>query len=258
MRLPVSIQLFSFRDDLEKDAKAVFTALSEMGYEGIEPYGGKDLYGYTPEEFKALMDELGLKVPGAHISYESLMRDADDVLAFHRDLGCKYLAIPYMLPENLPGCEGYKDVPANLTMLCKKAKEYGITLCYHNHETEFKTVDGKYIMDHFLDDAPLLKAEFDTAWIAVMNVDPTEYILGHMGRVGVIHLKDYYREKEVTEGRGELRPVGYGIQRIPHIIDAAKQAGAEWIVVEQDTASFGLSNLECAKMSIEYLKWINK
>ncbi|MBQ7836969.1 MAG: sugar phosphate isomerase/epimerase [Clostridia bacterium] len=258
MRLPVSIQLFSFRDDLENDARSVFKALSEMGYEGIEPYGGKDLYGYSLEEFKSMMDELGLKVPSAHITYDTLMRDPDDTLSFHKALGCQYLAIPFMVPEKLPGGSEYEGVAENIDMLCSKAQEYGITLCYHNHEGEFKKIGDKYIMDLLLEDIPALKAEFDTAWMAVMNQDPAEYMLKYKGRCGVVHIKDFYREKDVTEGRGELRPVGYGIQKMPHVIDAAKEAGAAWLVVEQDNAAFGLSNLECAKMSIEYLKWINR
>ena len=33
-------------------------------------------------------------------------------------------------------------------------------------------------------------------------------------------------------------------------------AGASWVVVEQDSPSMGLTPIECAKTSIEYLKTI--
>ncbi len=256
MAFPVSIQLFSLRDDLEKDARATLTALKDMGYDGVEPYGGKDLYGFTPEEFIEFMNEIDLKVPSAHISLETLLEDTDGTLAFHKALGCKYLAMPYMLPEKLPGGEKHEGVYEDIQMVCEKAKEYGIQICFHNHETEFHMFEDKYIMEHIMDGVPSLKAEYDTAWIAVMNIDPVEYINANADRCALIHLKDYYRKKEITEGRGELRPVGYGIQRIPHILDAAEAAGVEWIVVEQDTAAFGKTNLECAKMSIDYLRQI--
>jgi len=256
MAFPVSIQLFSLREDLEKDPRATLTALKEMGYDGIEPYGGKDLYGFSPEEFIDFMNEIGLKVPSAHISFETLLNDTDDTLSFHKALGCKYLAIPYMLPSKLPGGEEHEGVFEQMQMVCEKAAEYGIQLCFHNHETEFHPYGDTFLMNYIMDNVPSLKAEYDTAWIAVMNVDPVEYIKANADRCALIHLKDYYRKKEIKEGRGELRPVGYGIQNIPHLLDAAKDAGVEWIVVEQDVASFGKSNLECAKMSIDYIKMI--
>ena len=52
----------------------------------------------------------------------------------------------------------------------------------------------------------------------------------------------------------ELRPVGFGIQNIPAILEAAKAANSEWVVVEQDTPSMGLSPMECAKKSLDYIK----
>ena len=52
----------------------------------------------------------------------------------------------------------------------------------------------------------------------------------------------------------ELRPVGYGVQDVAAIIAAAAAAGAEAIIVEQDQPSLGKTPMECAKMSIDYIK----
>lgn len=252
----ISIQLYSLREELEKDARGTLTALKEMGFDGVEPYGGKDLYGFSTDEFISFMNELGLLIPSAHISYETLMEDTDGTLAFHRELGCKYLAIPYLAPEKLPGGEACEGIVDNIQMLCERAKEYDIQLCFHNHEAEFKMLDGKFVMEHLMDGAPSLKAEYDTAWVRVMNVDPVEYIKKNADKCAILHLKDFYRKKEITEGRGEFRPLGYGIQNIPYILDAASEIGVEWLVIEQDEPAFGKTALECAKMSIDYLKTI--
>ena len=65
-------------------------------------------------------------------------------------------------------------------------------------------------------------------------------------------------EKKAAENQAfELRPVGYGVQDFPAILNAAKEAGTKWIIVEQDRATMGKTPLECAKMSIDYLKTIN-
>ena len=54
----------------------------------------------------------------------------------------------------------------------------------------------------------------------------------------------------------ELRPVGSGKQDFPAILAAAEKAGAEWVIVEQDNPSMGLTPLECAAKSRAYLKTI--
>ena len=53
-------------------------------------------------------------------------------------------------------------------------------------------------------------------------------------------------------------PVGYGVQDMPAIVEACKDAGSEWLIIEQDDPSMGKTPLECIKLSIDYLKTINK
>ena len=50
--------------------------------------------------------------------------------------------------------------------------------------------------------------------------------------------------------------MGYGKQDFPSILAAAEDAGAGWVVVEQDSPALDKTPLECAKMSIDYLKSI--
>ena len=48
------------------------------------------------------------------------------------------------------------------------------------------------------------------------------------------------------------------MQDFPDILEACKKAGTAWVVVEQDMPSMGKTPMECAKMSIDYLRTINK
>ena len=61
-------------------------------------------------------------------------------------------------------------------------------------------------------------------------------------------------KKEDPSGKFEFRPVGYGLQDVPSIVAAADEAGSEWFVVEQDGPSMNRTSMECAEMSIRYLK----
>ena len=89
----------------------------------------------------------------------------------------------------------------------------------------------------------------------------------------VVHLKDYVGGKSdnmyeligiESDGKTadtkafEFRPVGYGCQKFEGIFEAAKNSGASWVIVEQDSPSMGLSPIECAEKSINYVKSINK
>ena len=180
------------------------------------------------------------------------------------------------LAEDLrPGTPGFSEVVKNADMLGKIAKELGMTLLYHNHDFEFDKVDGKYALDILYDTVPadILQTELDTCWVKVGGEDPASYITKYSGRTPVVHLKDYVGGKSdnmyeligiESDGKApdakafEFRPVGYGCQKFEGIFEAAKNSGAKWVIVEQDSPSMGLSPLECAKKSIDYVKTINK
>jgi sugar phosphate isomerase/epimerase len=107
-------------------------------------------------------------------------------------------------------------------------------------------------------------------WVNVGGENPSEYLLKYTGRSPVVHLKDFVGEKsknmyeligiekkpEADAQKFEFRPVGYGKQDFPAILEAAKKAGAYWVVVEQDKASMGLTPMESIAKSREYLKTV--
>ena len=64
-------------------------------------------------------------------------------------------------------------------------------------------------------------------------------------------------KKKEVKSTFEFRPLGYGKQDIQSIVDAAKDAGAGWVVAEMDSPSMGLTPMECMKKSIEYMQNIN-
>ena len=52
-KFKIALQLYTVRDDLEKDFKATLLKVKEMGYEGVEFAG---LYGHSADEVKAMCD----------------------------------------------------------------------------------------------------------------------------------------------------------------------------------------------------------
>ena len=269
MAFPVAVQLYSVRKDASADLRATLEQVKAMGYDGVEFAG---LHGNSPADIKKMCEEIGLVPISAHVPYRDMVADPEGVLSQYATIGCKFVVVPYLIEEDRPGTEGFPEVIKNVKVIGEVAKKLGMTLLYHNHDFEFLKLDGKYALDILYDEvsAELLQTELDTCWVNVGGEVPADYIRKYSGRAPVVHLKDFYGDKsdDMYELIGiekkapkkpsnfEFRPVGSGIQDFPAILAAAKDAGAEWVVVEQDNPSMGLTPMECIAKSREYLKTI--
>lgn len=173
------------------------------------------------------------------------------------------MEVPWKLSE-----PWLRSVVKRIQKISENCRKRGMQLLYHNHDFEFQKVDGKYILDWIYDltRGEELQTELDTYWIRVGGEEPAVYVRKYTGRSPVVHLKDYVGQK--TEninsliGNGEeketrtllqLRPVGYCCQDVATLVQAAVNAGAQWVIVEQDNPSMDKDSLGCAKMSTEYL-----
>ena len=264
MNLPIALQIYSVRDDAAADFAGTLKKVKEMGYDGVEFAG---LYGCSPAEVKKLCEEIGLVPVSAHVPFVDMMKNPD-LLKEYKEIGCQFVVIPYLTEEYRPGNPKFAEVIGGAKLLAVKAKEVGLKLCYHNHDFEFKKVDGEYAIDILYREVPELMPQFDCCWVSVGGEKPVDYIRKYAGRQEILHLKDYVGTKSAnmyeligidegkkrTDGPFEFRPVGYGVQNFPEILDAAEEVGIKWVVVEQDRPSMEKTPLECAKMSVDYLR----
>ena len=269
MSFPVALQVYSVRDNANANLYATLKEIKKMGYDGVEFAG---LYGHKPEEVRDMCADIGLVPISAHVPYRDMVADPEGVLSQYATIGCKYVAVPYLVSEDRPGTDKFPEVVKNVAMLGAVANKLGMTLLYHNHDFEFITLDGKYALDILYEEVPadLLQTELDMCWVNVGGEEPSEYLLKYSGRSPVVHLKDFAGDKsdDMYELIGiekkapkrpsnfEFRPVGSGKQDFPKILKAAEQAGSSWVVVEQDNPSMGLTPMECAAKSRAYLKSI--
>ena len=267
MALPVAVQVYSVRDNAKENLRATLEQIKKIGYDGVEFAG---LYGNSPEDIKAMCDEIGLVPISAHVPYLDMIKDPEGVLSQYATIGCRFVAVPYLTEEYRPGQDKFAEVIENVKMLGAVAKKLGMQLLYHNHDFEFLKLDGKYALDILYDEVPadLLQTELDVCWVNVGGEVPADYIRKYSGRAPVVHLKDFYGEKSEDmyeligidkaapkrPGNFEFRPVGSGVNDFPAILAAAEDAGAQWVVVEQDKATMGLTPMESITKSREYLR----
>lgn len=271
-RFKVGLQLYSIREEMEKDMDKALARVKEMGYDYVEFAG---YFGKSAEEVRTLLDKHGLECISVHQTYDVFLEDEKASIDYLKTIGAKYCAVPWMGIEKHKGSDVFEQTVEEFNKVGKALKANGITTLYHNHDFEFNKFEGKYLLDWLYETIPadILETEIDTCWVHYAGLNPAEYLLKYSGRAPIVHLKDFVCKNlaqgpvyDLIDSDGnsnnagsqedngfEFRPVGSGIQSFPDILDAAEKAGAEYVIVEQDQWYDG-DALECAKTSRDYLK----
>jgi len=268
-KFPIALQLYSVRDDMEKDFEGTLKKVKALGYDGVEFAG---LFDNSPEDVKRMCADIGLTPISAHVPFADMM-EKPALIDDYAKIGCEFVVIPYLTEEYRPGNERFGEVIEGARVLGEKANSLGMTLAYHNHDFEFTKLGEDYAIDILYREVPasLLQAEFDSCWVSVGGENPADYVTKYAGRVNILHLKDYSgsksenmyaligideNEEKAAKGDFEFRPVGSGKLNFTEILCAAEKAGTKWVVVEQDEPSMGLTPIQCAEKSIGHLKGI--
>lgn len=247
--MKLAMQMYSVRDAAEADFPATARALKEMGYDGVELAG---TYGMTPTQVKAVLDEVGLSLVSAHLGAD-LMWD-DQLMADYAATGMRYIAIPWFHKPTDP--EFLADNMLKIRELGQRCKGFGLQMGYHNHDFELATVpgDGRCALEAYYEEIPAdtLVTQLDLAWVRAGGKDPVAFLRRYPDRAPTVHIKDYVG----TFGEADfaLCPVGCGQQDLPGLVTAARDMGCQWLIVEQDHASEGKTQMECAAISAQNLK----
>lgn len=265
--LSPAYQLYSAREDASNDLEGVLDQLSRMGYEGVEFAG---FFEKTAKEVRKMLKHTGLKAVSSHVPLQQIRDDMQSVLDYHEELECGCIAVPYLAEEDRPGQPGFARVLETLYTFGRQCKKRGIVLLYHNHDFEFAQISGMTALDFLYAAVPasVLKCELDTCWIRYAGADPADYLRRYAERCPVVHLKDYVgdpggpapyallgQDAPAREDGGQpflFKPLGGGCQDIPALVEAAREAGTRWLVVEQDESPERPA-LEDARLSAEHL-----
>lgn len=257
--LPVGIQPYTVRNDLQADFMGTLRKLAAMGYREIEVSGGEeygDFFGRKAAEVKKALDESGLRAPSCHFGAPK------DDAGWARNLEDAHtLGLEYVLSttrrEWRDSADGWKRTGEFFNHLAEQARAAGFGFAYHNHNWEYRLVEGVMGYDRMLaaSDPKLVKMEMDCFWTVFAGQDPAAYMKRYPGRIVMLHIKDLKKGFAPTTGHFEGNPfaeVGSGVIDWTRVFQAAKQAGVKHYYVEQD--NWDRPSLESARMSIEYLK----
>lgn len=248
VKISIALQLYSIREDCARDLPGTLDAVAEMGYEGVEFAG---YYGRSSGELRKMLDRLGLRAAGTHISVDALLGNAlQETVKFNRIMGNRFLIVPWVPEEMRATRAKWLETAQFLSDVAKKIKSEGMRVGYHNHAFEFQPMDGEMPWDILFGAADTdVVMQLDTANAMQGGISADE-VLGtvrrYPGRAATVHLKEFSsKNKYALLGEGEMK-----WQEFFSLCETV--GGTEWYVVEQE--SFPFAPIECAKRCLENLR----
>ncbi len=259
-----ALQLYSVRDDMGEDPLAALTKLANMGYTHVEHanYVDHKFYGWTPREFKTVLDDLGLKMPSGHtvLAANHWDEQQDDFTDDWKKLvdnaafmGQEYVVSPWLddaLRQSYDDLMRFMEVFNKCGELCKKS---GMRFGYHNHDFEFsETLDGEIIFDLMMKntDADKVVMQLDMGNMYIAGALAKDVLGDYPGRYDNIHVKDMV-QKEGGDGF-ESTVLGQGLVGAREVTDMARDMGTKLFVIEQE-AYQGKTPMECMEENLEII-----
>ncbi len=240
-------QLYTVREFTQDEASFddAMARIAAIGYTAVQV----SAVGPIPvARIRARCDKYNLRIAVTHTDPQRIRTQTDQVIAEHQVLGAHHIGIGSMPPMYRGDATGVDRFIRDFTPAAERIAAAGLKLHYHNHDFEFARPDGQLLLQRIADGfaADRLGFILDTFWVQAGGGDPAWWIRHLSGRVEVVHLKDMAYD----EGR-VMTPVGEGNMNFAAILDACRDAGTEWLMVEQDTCVG--SPFDCLQSSFRYL-----
>lgn len=223
------LALYTIRDLMGKDPSAALAGAAAIGYDWVEAadHSDRKFYGLSPKEFGKLVKKAGMEAVSSHSqirpeNHEQMIEDAAEA-------GMNYIMLPSLPEDWSSSLDGYQRAADFFNKAGERCKKAGITFGFHNHQIEFKEINGRVPYDLLLEntDPKLVTFELDIAWITAAGKDPVAYFKKYPGRFEVWHMKDLTPDKlDAT--------LGEGIIDFKPILAEAKTSGMKYWFLEQD------------------------
>ena len=250
-KIPVGIEMYSVRNEMDKNIFEPVKAVAKMGYEGVEFYGPYMSWTIDQaKEMRKLMDDLKIKCYSTHNGSDSFT-DAkiSKAIELNNILGSQYIVMASA--GRVTGVDGWKKVAETLSTSAEKVKSAGLKVGFHNHATEWKEVDGQKPIEILAKNTPkYVMMQLDVGTCVESGNDPVAWINANPGRINTIHCKDWSKDK------GYKVLFGDGASPWKAIFKAAeKKGGIEYYLIEQE--GYDLPPYEVAEKCLVSFKKIH-
>lgn len=237
-RVPVGVELYSVRDQLKQDLMGTVRQVAKLGYEGVEFYS--PYFDWTTayaKDVRKLLDDVGMKCFSTHNSARSY-DDANiaKAIELNQIIGSKFI-IMASAGGRVNDLDGWKRVAERLTQGAEKMKSAGMRAGFHNHELEFKPINGTRPVEVLAKNTPKdVVLQLDIGTCIDAGSDPVAWIKQNPGRIVSMHCKDW---APGGEDKGYKVLFGEGVAPWKKIFEAAeKTGGIEYYLIEQEGSRF--------------------
>jgi sugar phosphate isomerase/epimerase len=248
--VPVGLELYSVRGDLAKDLLGTVAAVGAMGYRVVEFYA--PYLEWTPETAKSVrkaLDDSGLVCWSTHNNGPSFTPEGlKKAIELNQIIGSKYLIMASA--PRVSGIDGWKALGDQLTVVSEQLKPHGMATGYHNHQVEWRPVDGRRPMDVIAASTPKdVVLQFDVGTCLEVGADPIAWISANPGRIKSVHCKDW------APGAGYNVAFGEGEAPWKRIFDAVETTGGvEYYLIEQETGATNGGELAMVRRCLDTWK----
>ena len=251
------IQLWSVREQLEKDPGSCLEKIAKLGFCHAEGY---DLLHLS--SIKSLLNSYSIEVKSSFILWSHITGrydlaektqypwlpksyGIDHAIEDALQLGLDTIVCGYLLPKERQNLDAYKRLAHNLNTIGDKCHNVNLNLLYHNHTFEFEPLESGIVPYYYLvenTEPENLGFEVDVLWSELAGQNSKKLLSTLGNRLKQIHLKtgasvDFpiYDEKLYLPPQHD-HPLGTGFVDIKNILDLAQKVGVRRYYIEQEYA----------------------
>ncbi|MGB8479156.1 MAG: FG-GAP-like repeat-containing protein [Acidobacteriaceae bacterium] len=235
---PVGMELWTFRQELAKDAPGTLETIHKLGFTDVET---ASFYGRTAMEFHMLLQQKGLTCSSLIVSFERLQSDLDGISKDAAMMGASWVVASWIPHGAELTADDVHKAAANFNIWGRKLKQRNLQFGYHPHGFEFVHTPKATLFDVLAEetDPEGVIFELDTFWFAHGGADPVCYMERYPTRFKMLHLKDMAKgtKKDLT-GMAHLRDsvaLGHGELDWPAILRVAQKIGIRRYYIEDES-----------------------
>jgi sugar phosphate isomerase/epimerase len=264
------VQLYCVREEMKEDPLGSLTQLAKMGYKHVEHanYVDRKFYGYPANEFKKVLNDLGLDMPSGHTVLGKQHWDAankeftDSWLYTIEDaatMGQQFVVSPWLdesLRKDYDSFMNFLEVMNKSGELCQKS---GMKFGYHNHDFEFsEKLNGEVMFDLIMKntDPDKVTLQLDMGNMYIAGAKAMDVLNKYPGRFETVHVKDMIKSTEPGGEGFESTILGEGVIGTREVTDLSRKKGGTYLFIIEQESYQQKTPMECMKEDLAIMnKW---